>query len=113
LGHDDDIRRRIEVRIGQGEFLASMLHVTAQQSTGAQERFVDALSRIAARVRGLLEANDLICALKYRPAAFWPKVRGQSIAFIDGGVANIELPSAAPIGIRVGTYVRVPQVPDR
>ena len=57
---EDGIRRRIEVRIGQGEFLASLLHVAARQSKGAQEQFIDALSRIAAQVRSLFETNDLI-----------------------------------------------------
>lgn len=102
---EDGIRRRIEVRIGQGEFLASLLHVAARQSKGAQEQFIDALSRIAAQVRSLFETNDLIRRVEYEPADYWPRLRGRAIAFIDGGVANIELPSAAPVGIRVGSYI--------
>lgn len=108
MSHETDIRRRIEVRIGQGEFLANLLHVASRQSSGAQDRFVDALSRIAARVRGLLETNEFIRRLPYRPLEFWREQHGRTIAFVDGGVANIELPSAAPIGIRVGSYIVKP-----
>ena len=101
----NDIRHRIEARIGQGEFLAGMLRVAAQHSTDAQANFVTELASTAQNIRKLLEENGLICRLDYRPHAYWPSVRGRTFAFIDGGVANIELPSAAPVGIRVGSYV--------
>jgi hypothetical protein len=104
LTDDELIRRRIEVRISQGEFLAGMLHVAAKGSAQAQETFVDRLSRIAATLRSVLEINGLICRLTYRPDEYWPSLRGRSISFLDGGVANIDLPSAAPVGIRVGSY---------
>lgn len=102
---DTEIRDRIEARISQGEFLASMLVVTAQQSDQAHSDFVEKLSGIAASVRALLENNDLLRRFEYVPNAYWPSVRGSAFAFVDGGVANIDLPSAAPIGIRVGSYV--------
>lgn len=101
----DDIQRRIQARIGQGEFLAGLLHVATRQSGAVQEQFVAQLSRIAGAMRELMGASGLIQRLPYRPAAFWPSLRGKAIAFVDGGVANLELPSAAPIGIRVGSYI--------
>lgn len=105
VAEQDDIRRRIEARISQGEFLANMLFVARRESDQAQAHFVDRLSRIAAAVRDLLENNGLVRSLPYRPNSYWPGLKGKCYAFIDGGVANIELPSAAPIGIRVGSYV--------
>ena len=101
----EEIRQRIEARISQGEFLAGLLHVAAMQSTHVQGQFVDQLSRTAAVMRDLLKQSALIRSLSYRPSAFWPSLRGRAFAFIDAGVANIELPSAAPIGIRVGGYL--------
>lgn len=100
-----EIRQRIEVRIGQGEFLTNLLSVAARESTNVQEQFVDRLSRIASTVRDLLDQNGLVQTLKYEPANYWPKVHGKAFAFLDAGVANIDLPSAAPIGIRVGSYI--------
>lgn len=105
MADEENIRRRIEVRIGQGEFLAGMLHVAARGSAQAQENYIDRLSSIAAAVRTILETNGLIGHIPYEPQEYWQKIRGRSIAFLDGGVANIDLPSAAPIGIRVGSYI--------
>jgi hypothetical protein len=85
--------------------MAGLLRVAQQESSTVQHNFVDRLSHIAAMMRELLEQNDMIRRLAYRPREFWPEQRGRSIAFIDGGVANIDLPSAAPLGIRVGSYV--------
>jgi hypothetical protein len=100
-----DIAQRIRARIGQGEFLASLLFVATRKSQDVQSDFVQKLASIATVVRKLLLDNGYILALPYRPAEYWPLQRGRAYGFIDGGVANIELPSAAPIGIRVGSYV--------
>lgn len=100
------------MRIGQGEFLAGMLHVARRGSAAAQESFVERLCSIAAAMRGILDVNDCIRRLEYRPQTFWPEVKGQAIAFLDGGVANIDLPSAAPVGIRVGSYIVRPGVAE-
>lgn len=101
----ENIRRRVEARIGQGEFIAGLLRVAGRESATVQTNFVDRLSHIAALVRDLLVQNDMIRKLQYRPTEFWPQQKGRTIAFIDGGVANIDLPSAAPLGIRVGSYI--------
>lgn len=101
----DNIRRRVEARIGQGEFIAGLLRVAQRESSAVQHSFVDRLSHIATMMRELLERGHLIAQLSYRPREFWPKQKGRAIAFIDGGVANIDLPSTAPLGIRVGSYI--------
>jgi hypothetical protein len=99
------IRERIEVRISQGEFLGGLLQLAGRKSAEVQQDFVGKLSGIAAAVRAILEENGFIEAIPYRPQEYWPAQRGKTYAFIDGGVANVELPTAAPIGIRVGSYV--------
>jgi len=105
LSPTGDIRRRIEARISQGEFLANLLFVAGRESSEVQDQFVGRLAGVAATVRDLLEQNNLVRRLPYRPSEYWPTLRGRAYAFLDGGVANVELPSAAPIGIRVGSYV--------
>lgn len=101
---EEEIRERIEVRISQGDFLANMLHVARHQSDETQSAFVDKLSGIATTVRAILENNDLLRSIRYDPNSYWPSRRGKAYSFVDGGVASIDLPSAAPIGIRVGSY---------
>lgn len=98
------IRNRIEARINQGEFLSSMLHLVGGSADDAQEDFVTKLSGIASAVRDLLDKNELVRRVEYKPSEYWPSLRGKAISFVDGGVASIDLPSAAPIGIRVGSY---------
>jgi hypothetical protein len=105
MSDTDNIRQRIEARINQGEFLASLLHVAGRESDEVQRQFVEKLAAIARAVREILEQNSLIQSLPYHPATFWPSLKGKRYAFIDGGVANIDLPSAAPVGIRVGSYI--------
>src|SRR5690348_9560692 len=97
VADEEIIRQRIEVRISQGEFLAGMLHVAARGSAQAQQNYIDRLSEIATAVRGILDDNGLIGSLAYHPDSYWKTLHGQAIAFLDGGVANIDLPSAAPI----------------
>lgn len=105
MSQEQDIRRRIQARIGQGDFLASMLHVAAHQSRDVQQDFVQNLGAIAATVRSLLADNGLLARIEYAPQAYWPTLKGKTFAFIDAGVAKLDLPSAAPIGIRVGSYI--------
>jgi hypothetical protein len=105
MSETEDIRNRIEARISQGEFIAGLLRVAGRESSAVQQNFVDRLSHIAAMMRELLGQNDMIRKLQYRPREYWPQQRGRAIAFIDGGVANIDVPSAAPLGIRVGSYI--------
>jgi hypothetical protein len=102
---ESEIRNRIEARISQGAFLANMLHSVGRESDEAQTNFVGRLSAIAETVRALLENNGLVRSIDYAPSNYWPRLRGKTYAFVDGGVANIDLPSAAPIGIRVGSYI--------
>jgi hypothetical protein len=104
----EEIRERIQVRVSQGDFLANMLHVARFKSDTTQSEFVGKLSKIAAAVRSLLEDNGLVCQLKYNPRSYWPSCRGKAYSFVDGGVAHIDLPSAAPVGIRVGSYTVLP-----
>ncbi|MCP1374684.1 DNA double-strand break repair nuclease NurA [Dyella lutea] len=100
-----DIRHRIEARISQGEFLANMLLLVHKDSGNVQADFVERLCSIATTVRALLEGNGLLQKILYQPSTYWPEQRGKSYAFVDGGVASVDLPSAGPIGIRVGSYL--------
>ena len=79
--------------------------MAGRESDKVQGDFVSRLSAIAAGTRELLERNGMIRRIPYAPATWWPGVRGQSFAFVDGGVASIDLPSAAPVGIRIGSYI--------
>lgn len=105
MSEEKEIEQRIQARIGQGEFLANLLQVATHQSSDVQQDFVRKLTSIAATIRALFSDNGFITKIEYAPRVFWPSQRGKQFAFIDGGVASLDLPSAAPIGIRVGSYI--------
>ena len=51
-----------------------------------------------------MEDEGLIHELQYKPREFWPSLKGNEYCFVDGGVAQLNLPTSAPMGIRVGAY---------
>ena len=102
---DKDIEDRVRARVGQGEFLANLLRVAATASADVQEHFVTKTSEFTRQVRAVLDARGLIQRIAYEPRTFWPSQRGKTFGFIDAGVANVEIPTSAPIGIRVGNYI--------
>ena len=98
-------RQRVRARISQGEFLANLLRVASTESSDVQQHFVRHTSVLTRQVRTILDQRGMICRVDYQPGTYWPAQRGRIYGFIDGGVANIEIPTSAPIGIRVGSYV--------
>jgi len=105
---DSRIEDRIRLKGERGEFLLQLLLAARDGTSDVQADFIDKLSGFSRSLRALFVEEGLVIKLQYSPSEFWPSIRGQRICFVDGGVARIELPSAEPMGIRVGTYqVRV------
>lgn len=109
------IRERIRAKIERGEFLARLIITSDTDTAEVQSDFINKLTEMASGIRDILMRAGLIRRIEYDPTSFWPKQRGSGFCFIDGGVASIDLPSAAPIGLRVGSYVVRPgdQTSDR
>ncbi len=85
-------------------FLSRLLIGARVQSAGVQDNFTELASWLAAQLRELMDAEGLIHSIAYEPREFWPSLRGSEYCFVDGGVARINLPTSAPMGIRVGSY---------
>ena len=105
---DGEIRDRIETRITQGMFLSNMLRVARDDGAKLQDRFAEHIEHLASSVSTFLRNNGLIRSAAYQPGTYWPSQLGKTFAFVDGGVANMNVPGTAPIGIRVGSYVVKP-----
>ena len=101
---DPKLENRVRLKAERGEFLSQLLMTARGATSDVQADFVDNLSKISSVVRQLFLDEGLITRLTYEPKIFWPSRRGERVCFIDGGVARLELPSAAPMGIRVGSY---------
>jgi hypothetical protein len=85
--------------------MEEMVHLAAGLSGSVQQDFFDAVSGLAELLRQALDSHDLILKIPRDHKAAWNAVRGQLIAHVDGGVANVPALGAAPIAIRVGTYL--------
>ena len=101
---EEDIGDRLRYLLKTGRFLETMALVQTRDSTDVQEDFINDLSNICISLRKEFENAGLIKKASPSSSEFWKKMNGKRVGFVDGGVARIDLPSAAPIGIRVGTY---------
>lgn len=101
---DSGIDKRVRTKAERGAFLSQLLSVSRETSADVHEDFVKQLSVLAKSIRRIFEGSQLIRQFQTTPAAYWKRMRGIPVAFIDGGVARIDLPSSAPMGIRVGAY---------
>lgn len=102
--NDSKLENRIKLKAERGEFLAQLLLTARGATSDVQADFVEKLGAISTSVRQLFRDQDLLIPIPYEPRAFWPSRRGERVCFVDGGVARLDLPSAAPMGIRVGSY---------
>lgn len=100
----DEIGSRVRVKAERGEFLGQLLMLSRQHSADVHEDFIRQLSALAVNLRKILEGEGLIGSFPRPSHDFWRAMAERTVAFIDGGVARIDLPSAAPMGIRVGAY---------
>jgi hypothetical protein len=99
-----DIEDRVRAQDERGAFLGQMLSLSRQQSADLHEDFIRKLSTVATNLRRLFENEGLLRRFEHTSRSYWEAVRGRKICFVDGGVARIDIPSSAPMGIRVGTY---------
>lgn len=112
---EEQVRERIETRVTLGHFMANMLRAAGTDKADVQENFANHLCSTAQLLDGFLRNDDQVGKIEYAPSEFWPAQKGRRYAFVDGGVANVALPGAAPLAIRVGAYLVRPGVhgPDR
>lgn len=97
--------QKIRARIERGNILNNLLLLSSRESSDVQGEFVDKLIDLAKILRDVFGRAEIIKSIEYNPKEFWPAQKQSCFCFIDGGVANIDLPSVAPIGIRVGSYI--------
>ena len=102
--NDVVIENRIQFLLKTGQFLETLSLVQQRESSDAQDSFINILKEVCTTLREIFLDASLIKNCNYNGGDFWPRMHGKRIGFVDGGVARIEIPSSAPIGIRVGTY---------
>ncbi len=107
---EEEVRHRIETRVSLGHFMANMLRAARSDDTDVQRTFAKHLCDVAKLLDGFLRNDSRIATLAYDPGTYWPSQRSKLFGFVDGGVANVALPGAAPLAIRVGAYLVRPGI---
>lgn len=102
---ENSTEQKIRARIERSNILNRLLILGSEQSSDIQGEYVDSLINLAKSLREVFKRAKIIKGIDYNPREFWPAQKNDRYCFIDGGVANIDLPSVAPLGIRVGSYI--------
>lgn len=97
--------RTVRERIRSPHVMEEMLQLAAGLSGPVQQEFFDMVSDLAELLRDVLVEHDLILQVPRDHKTAWRAVQGKLIAHVDGGMANLPALGAAPIAIRVGTYM--------
>ena len=107
--------RTVHEKIRSSYMMERMLRAAADLSAPAQLRFIETVERLASQLREVLLATGGIVNIKHDHHDFWTSVAGQTIGFVDGGLANLSMLGSAPIAARVGGYWVTPgdRTPDR
>lgn len=97
--------RTIQEKIRSPHMMERMLKAAADLSAPAQLRFIETVERLASQLRTLLLETGGIVKIPHDHHSFWKSVSGQTIGFVDGGLANLSMLGSAPIAARVGGYL--------
>ena len=100
--------RTVAAKLRTPHLMERMLKVAADLSAPAQVRFLRTVGALAEQLRTVLIHTNGIVAVERNHPAFWSRVAGQRIGFVDGGLANLSTLGSAPIAARVGGYSVVP-----
>lgn len=102
------IPRTLHDRIRSPHIMSQMLKVSSDLSAEAQYEFMKVLELLAEQLRRALSAAGMISVIGRGHKALWNEVRGSKTAFVDGGMANLNMLGAAPVAARVGGYIVTP-----
>ena len=103
-----ELKETIRKRINHPNFLSELVGMVAFNSNKIQEDFFEKITDSALIFRKILDEKKLIKKVNYNPEKFWKFDGKDAYAFIDGGVAQLKISTAAPVGIRVGAYIVKP-----
>lgn len=95
-------------RIRRPHVLGEMMRSSSHLSSKSQSEFLTVLENIVTSLRSQLDNAKLIRMINIDHKRLWGECKGKKIAFIDGGVANMGALGAAPVAIRVGSYIVKP-----
>lgn len=101
-------KRSIHEKVRAPHILERMLSAAGDLSAPAQLRFMETVEQLASQLRQVLLETGGIIHIPKDHRGLWRDVAGQSVGFVDGGLANLSMLGSAPIAARVGGYIVTP-----
>lgn len=98
----------VKEKVKSPRILEQMLRVSGDLSAKSQMEFLEDIGLLAEQLRKVLLETGRIIGLEKNHPLTWQKVKGKSLGFIDGGLANLRVLGSAPIAARVGCYIVKP-----
>ena len=95
-------KEKIKARLKKDYY--SDLMVLAATQTRIQDNYMDVIINLSDKFSTILRNNGYIKKLEYKPKEFWNFGGKKTIYNIDGGQASVQIPTAAPFGLRVVNY---------
>lgn len=100
--------RTLRDRIRSPHIMSQMLKVSSDLSAEAQYEFMKVMELLAEQLRRALIAAKMITTISRGHKTLWSEVKGSKAAFVDGGMANLNMLGSAPVAARVGVYIVTP-----
>jgi hypothetical protein len=97
--------RTVKEKLQSPGIFEQMIKVSSDLSSKARLELFETVEQLAIQLREVLIASGGIIKTEKNHQAAWKAVKGKSIGFVDGGLANLSILGSAPIAARVGGYV--------
>jgi hypothetical protein len=108
-------RKRIDERLRRPHILVQIVKTGMVLSAKAQTDFLDILDTLSVELRKLFSEASLLKKVEIDHRKAWSEFKDRRLGFVDAGMANVDAVGAAPVAIRVGSYIVTPgqQGPSR
>lgn len=101
-------QRTTKEKLQSPHILELMLKASGDLSAPAQLNFFNTIELLSSQLREVLLASNKIIKLEKDHKKTWQHFAGNSIGFVDGGLANLSMLGSVPIAARVGGYIVKP-----
>ncbi|HVU56078.1 MAG TPA: DNA double-strand break repair nuclease NurA [Puia sp.] len=97
--------RTVKEKLQSPGIFEQMIKVSSDLSSTARLELFDTIDQLATQLRKVLTVSGRILRIEKNHPEAWKAVKGKSIGFVDGGLANLSMLGSAPIAARVGGYI--------
>jgi hypothetical protein len=97
--------RTVKEKLQTRGVFEQMIKVSSDLSSTARLELFETVDLLATQLRKVLLVSGRILRIEKNHSEAWKAVKGKSIGFVDGGLANLSMFGSAPVAARVGGYI--------